>query len=120
MPWSGTAPPFGFSPNPDTWLPMPNDWAPLTVAEQLADPASTLNFFRSILGLRRNTFQFCSRTVEWLPAGPGLLAFRSGGVLCVLNTSGDEVLIPAGRVIAASAPTDGAVAPESAVWIVEN
>jgi alpha-glucosidase len=120
MPWSGSAPPFGFSSNPNTWLPMPAEWAPLTVAEQLADPASTLNFFRTILRLRRNIFQFHDRTIEWLPNKPEILAFRSGGVLCLLNTSAEAVPIPLGQVIAASAATDGAIAPESAVWIVES
>ena len=45
MPWSGSAPPFGFSSNPHTWLPMPPDWRRLTVERQLDDPASTLSFF---------------------------------------------------------------------------
>ena len=54
MPWSGSAPPFGFSANPDTWLPMPTDWAPLTVAAQIEDPTSTLSFFRVALKLRRS------------------------------------------------------------------
>ena len=46
MPWEGDAPPFGFSDNPDTWLPMPAEWAALTVEKQLRDPDSTLSFFR--------------------------------------------------------------------------
>jgi alpha-glucosidase len=120
MPWSGTAPPFNFSSNPDTWLPMPAEWASLTVADQLTDPASTLNFFREVIRLRRSVIQFGTRTVEWLPKPAGILAFRSGGVLCVLNTRAAEVPAPAGRVIAASTPTDGAIAPQSAVWIVED
>ena len=56
MPWSGDAPPFGFSSNPDTWLPMPAEWASLTVERQLADPDSTLTFFRTILQLRHSRF----------------------------------------------------------------
>ena len=47
LPWSGEAPPFGFSSNADTWLPMPADWAALTVEKQRADPDSTLSFFRT-------------------------------------------------------------------------
>lgn len=45
LPWSGEAPPFGFSSSPDTWLPIPADWASLTVEKQEADPDSTLAFF---------------------------------------------------------------------------
>ena len=53
IPWSGEAPPFGFSTSADTWLPMPADWAALTVEKQQADPDSTLSFFRRALELRR-------------------------------------------------------------------
>ena len=38
MPWEGDAPPFGFSTNPDTWLPLPPEWSSLTVEKQLARP----------------------------------------------------------------------------------
>ena len=34
IPWSGDTPPFGFSTSPDTWLPMPPEWATLTVEKQ--------------------------------------------------------------------------------------
>src|SRR5438270_6921263 len=42
MPWEGSAPPFGFSPGPSSWLPMPHEWARLTVEAQLEDPDSML------------------------------------------------------------------------------
>ncbi|MFN8033695.1 MAG: glycoside hydrolase family 13 protein [Mycobacterium sp.] len=119
MPWSGSAPPFGFSSNPDTWLPIPPQWASLTVARQQADPASTLSFFRSVLHLRRNAFHFTENDVEWLQLGAGVLAFFSGGVLCVLNTGAAAVPLPAGTVIASSAPVSGgALPPDSAAWLV--
>ena len=35
MPWGGDAPPFGFSENPETWLPIPPEWSALTVERQL-------------------------------------------------------------------------------------
>ena len=53
MPWEGDAPPFGFSANPDTWLPIPPEWAALTVEAQLARPDSTLSFYRRAIELRR-------------------------------------------------------------------
>lgn len=37
--------PFGFSTCPDTWLPMPPEWAALTAEKQRADAGSTLSFF---------------------------------------------------------------------------
>lgn len=45
IPWSGNIPPFGFSTCPDTWLPMPPEWAALTAEKQRADAGSTLSFF---------------------------------------------------------------------------
>lgn len=118
MPWSGSAPPFGFSSNPDTWLPMPPEWAELTVARQQADPDSTLSFFRSVLGLRRSAFHFTENDVEWLQLGPEMLAFLAGGVLCVLNTGETSVPLPQGTVIACSAPLNGdGLQPDSAAWL---
>src|SRR4051794_23066521 len=50
MPWSGSSAPFGFSPGrARPWLPMPNDWADLTVERQQNDPGSTLSFYRAAL-----------------------------------------------------------------------
>ncbi len=49
MPWGGNAPPFGFSENPDTWLPIPREWSALTVEKQRDAADSTLSFFRRAL-----------------------------------------------------------------------
>lgn len=64
MPWSGQAPPFGFSSRTDTWLPMPKEWAALTVQKQRDDPDSTLSFFRRALELRRRRVEFDGDGVE--------------------------------------------------------
>lgn len=124
MPWEGTAPPFGFSANPDTWLPIPPEWDRLTVERQLTDPDSTLNFFRELIRLRRSAFRFDSNDrfdgndVEWVRSDERLLAFRSGGVLCVLNTGTRAAPLEPGRLLAASAPlTGGRLPPDSAAWL---
>src|SRR6478736_9744372 len=65
LPWSGDAPPFGFSNNTDTWLPMPADWATLTVEKQRADPDSTLSFFQRVLELRRERAEFDGYGIDW-------------------------------------------------------
>ena len=46
LPWEGTEPPFGFSSRSDTWLPIPADWAALTVESQLEDIYSMLSLYR--------------------------------------------------------------------------
>lgn len=55
MPWSGSAPPYGFSTSAEpTWLPQPEDWSELTVEAEQADPASTWNLYRELLHKRRS------------------------------------------------------------------
>ncbi len=51
IPWSGSAPPYGFGPLPDgpSWLRQPESWAKLSVEAQSGDPGSTLEFYRAAL-----------------------------------------------------------------------
>lgn len=110
---------FGFSDNPDTWLPMPPDWAPLTVEKQLADGDSTLQLYRQAIELRGSRAEFSGRDVNWLDSPPGTLAFRRGGLVCVLNAGERPVVLPEGRLILASAPLgDGMLPPDAAAWLV--
>ncbi|MVO83960.1 DUF3459 domain-containing protein [Streptomyces sp. p1417] len=79
LPWSGTRPPFGFGPAEDgpSWLPQPADWGRLTVEAQEGDPASTLELYRAALALRRDHPALgAGRSVQWLAAPEGVLAFR--------------------------------------------
>jgi len=121
IPWSGDAPPFGFSTNADTWLPMPADWEALTVEKQRANPDSTLSFYRRALELRRERTEFDGGEFEWLAATPELLIFeRNGGALvCALNFDRRSMALPPGEVILASAPlVDGKLPPDAAAWLV--
>ncbi|SEH72994.1 alpha-glucosidase [Mycolicibacterium rutilum] len=120
MPWSGETPPFGFSDHPDTWLPMPPEWAALTVEKQLADPASTLAFYRRAIGLRRAREEFSGSAVEWLDSPTDVLVFhRSGGLVCVLNAGAVPIPLPEGEVLLASGPVlDGTLPPDTAAWLV--
>jgi alpha-glucosidase len=119
LPWSGSAPSYGFSSAPDTWLPMPDDWAPLTVEAQAADAGSVLSLYRAAVALRRTSPAFDGEGLEWLPSPDGVLAFRRpGGLVCVLNTSGVPVPLPKGEVLLASADVSGGKLPDdAAVWL---
>jgi alpha-glucosidase len=119
VPWSGTEPSYGFSSRPDTWLPMPEGWGPLTAEAQAADPASIQSLYRSALALRRTSPAFGGESLEWLPAPTGCLAFRRpGGLVCLLNLSGGAVPLPEGRVLLASADVAGGELPDdAAVWL---
>ena len=86
MPWSGDTPPFGFSDSADTWLPMPSDWATLTVAGRRRRPR--LDAVAVPSGDRDTAPQsgFQRLAVEFLDGAPDVVTFRCGdGLVCVLN-----------------------------------
>ncbi|MGV0800585.1 DUF3459 domain-containing protein, partial [Mycolicibacterium elephantis] len=105
---------------PQTWLPIPSEWAALTVEKQADDPDSTLSFYRRAIDLRRNRPEFDGRSVEWLDSPGDCLAFRrDGGLVCVLNAGHAAISLPDGEVLLASAPlVDGNLPPDAAAWLV--
>jgi alpha-glucosidase len=120
MPWSGDEPPFGFSATAQSWLPMPPEWSALTVQRQVADPDSTLNFFRRALRLRREQPEFGGTKLSELTADDDVLTLRTAdGLTCVLNAGNRPADLPPGRVLLASAELDGGRLPaDAAAWIV--
>jgi alpha-glucosidase len=120
MPWVGDTPPFGFSANPDTWLPLPQEWAALTVQKQLDAPDSTLSFFRRAIELRRSRSEFDGAAVQWLDSPADGLVFRlAGGLVCALNAGRRPMALPAGELLLASGElSDGTLPPNTAAWLV--
>jgi alpha-glucosidase len=120
LPWSGEGPPFGFSASADTWLPMPKEWASLTVEKQSADPDSMLSFFQRAIELRREYSEVDGDKFEWLTMPRDALAFRGrGGLVCALNAGERPVELPPGELILASEPlVEGRLAPNAAAWLV--
>jgi alpha-glucosidase len=123
LPWSGSTPPFGFSPAGATeppWLPQPADWAAKTVEAEQRNPGSMLSLYRAALALRRE--HLGDGGLEWLDGGrESVLCFRRtpGQVVCVVNTGTDPVPLPAGEVLLTSAPlnADGTLPGEAAAWL---
>lgn len=121
LPWEGSRPPFTFSTSADTWLPMPTEWAELTVQAQLEDSGSMLSLYRRALEIRRDRTEISGTELEWYGAPAGCLAFRrkGGGLVCVLNTTAEPVPLPPGELLLSSAElVDGALAPDAAAWMV--
>jgi len=54
MQWTPDPPSAGFSTNPHTWLPVGADYPTVNVATETADPNSLLNWYRSLIALRRS------------------------------------------------------------------
>ena len=122
IPWSGDTPPFGFSTGADTWLPMPRDWAALTVEKQRADADSTLSFFQRALELRRRRAEFDGDDIDWLSAPSAALIFRRhGGLVCALNAGDRPITVPPGELMLSSvALQDGKLPPDAAAWLVQS
>jgi alpha-glucosidase len=118
LPWSGTVAPYGFTTGTTTWLPMPDDWAGVTVAAEQAEPASTLNLYRDALAQRRALPDLHQAALAWLDGPQDCLGFRRGAVTVWLNASDSAVPLPAGEVLVASGPLDGGeLPPDTAVWL---
>jgi alpha-glucosidase len=118
MPWSGSKAPFGFGGRRQPWLPMPAEWADLTVEAQTGRRGSTLEFYRKALKLRRTFATTAGERVEMLDRGKTVLAFRRGPVTAVLNAGTRPVNLPPGKVIVNSGRlADGKLPPNTAVWI---
>ncbi|WP_460726724.1 glycoside hydrolase family 13 protein [Nocardia heshunensis] len=119
LPWEGQQPPFGFTTG-TPWLPMPPDWAAVTVEAQLERLDSMLSLYRMAIELRAVRPEFKGQGFEWYGSPPGCLAFRrEGGLLCVLNATDAPILLPAGEVLLTSAPVSARKLPaNSTAWLV--
>jgi alpha-glucosidase len=138
LPWSGTEPPFGFSPAgaaAGPWLPQPKEWRELTVSAESADDGSMLSLYRAALRIRRSVPAFAAASLRWRQAPDGLLAFdrpvtqgAAGGdgpdstVRCAANLSAAPVgLPPHASVLLASAPLDGGLLPpDTTAWLLAD
>ncbi|MCU7729103.1 glycoside hydrolase family 13 protein [Actinoplanes sp. KI2] len=124
LPWSGTAPPFGFGPG-TAWLPQPAEWARLTVDRQAGDPASMLSLYRSALRHRATVPALTEGPLGWLPADGDVLAFDRGpGFVCVVNAGDRPAAAPdrvrGARLLLSSDPLggNGVLPPDTAAWYI--
>jgi alpha-glucosidase len=125
IPWSGTKPPYGFSPNDHArlWLDQPDDWAPLSVAAQAGDPASMLNLYRSGLRVRREAPWGVGSELRWLEYGDEVIAFARGDrFVCIVNFGPEAVQLPSGTdLLLGSAALDGNALPQdTTVWLLQT
>ena len=123
VPWERGGPSLGFG-SGAPWLPQPADWAGRSVQAQQGVDGSTLELYRSALGLRRDLLG--SGDLEWLDSPAGSLVFRrrtpAGQVLCAVNLDTQAIDLPAyDRVLVASVPLDGdhpeRLPGDAAVWL---
>ena len=127
LPWSGDAPPYGFT-SGTPWLPQPLDWAGLTAEAQALDEHSTLAVYRRALRARRESPVLGDGEMRWVDAGhAAVVAFERPGlapVLVLLNTGADTVeVVAAGEILveAGGVVHDGrgvlTLPPDSTCWL---
>jgi alpha-glucosidase len=94
MQWS-PQPGGGFTqPAVRPWLPL-GDIESSNVEDQRADPTSTLNLCRDLIGIRRRLGDLRSGAYQTIPSPPGVWAFRRGSKTTVaLNLAGEEAFVP--------------------------
>jgi alpha-glucosidase len=124
LPWSGSQPPFGFSPSntdAEPWLPQPASWVDLTVETQQSQPSSMLNLYRAALRIRRSESGLGDGPMAWLPSDDDVLAFRRGDhFVNVTNMSAIAVTLPPhAEILLTSADTvGGLLPPDATAWLV--
>jgi alpha-glucosidase len=118
IPWTSEGPSLGFSEGTG-WLPQPEDWAKLSVAEQRTSPESMFSLYRAVLRLRR---MLPFGEFEWLPLPDDVLGFRRGDFGCMVNFGAEVVRLPdPGRVLVASSyygleGREILLPPDTALW----
>jgi alpha-glucosidase len=124
LPWSGSQPPFAFSPDNATtapWLPQPEEWTAYTVETQHGDPDSMLNLYRRALHQHRSEPDLGDGPLTWRDAADNVLTFQRGTTLiCQVNLSTATVALPPhSGVILTSGPLDpaGGLPADTAAWL---
>ena len=124
MPWSGDRPPFGFTSSGSPWLPMPPDWAELTVEAQAPDPASMLSLYRAALRLRREHGALGSGELRWVAGrAPDVIELDMVGggetVRVLVNFGARPLPLPRGACLLSSVELDdGRLPAEATAWVL--
>ncbi|VXB47309.1 Alpha-glucosidase [Microbacterium sp. 8M] len=117
LPWSGTAPSYGFNDTGASWLPQPAEWAEYARAAEEGADGSTLELYKRLLRLRRER-GLGSGSLVWEDLGSDAIAFRRGDLHVAANLGTAPLALPEGAtVVVHSAAAAGTVLPpDSAAW----
>jgi alpha-glucosidase len=122
IPWSGTAPPYGFSPDgaARSWLDQPDGWASLTVEAQTGVDGSMLSLYREGLRLRRAAPWNGDTALRWISSADEVIAFARGDrFVCLVNFGPQPVPLLEGAdvLISSDALEGGALPQDTTVWL---
>ena len=126
LPWDSTQPHYGYGTG-TPWLPQPADWAQYCMNVEVADPGSSLNFYKQILQLRRGNASLGGEgAITWIDSEPEIMHFtREPALEVVVNTSSVEksVKVAGKKILLAShegtSATDGVLQlpADTTVWL---
>ncbi|AMM21665.1 alpha-amylase [Frondihabitans sp. PAMC 28766] len=115
--WDTSAPAFGFGTH-TPHLPQPAWFADYAVSVEEGVEGSSLEFYRTALGLRHELQQ--GESLAFLPSDGETVSFdRHRGWRSVTNFGTGPVALPAGEVLVASGPlgSEGTLPGETTVWL---
>ncbi|REF94505.1 alpha-glucosidase [Asanoa ferruginea] len=117
IPWSGSAPSFGFGPTDKTWLPQPAVFGELALDRQQGVPGSTYEMYVAALRLRR-AHELGDGALTWVAGADEVVAFHNGTVLVLTNFGSAPAPLPEGaEVLLSSEPLAGREVPtDVTVW----
>ena len=122
LPWDEAAPAFGFT-SGAPWLPMPQEWGPLSVAAQKNDLKSMLNFYKEALLASKANSESVRGGFEWLEGPEQCVIFKRSGshsLICVCNLGSQAITLPLGGEIIIASEGEGARQVGSAVELDGN
>lgn len=123
LPWSATAPAYGFSESGRSWLPQPDSFAAFAVDAEDGVPGSTLEFYRSAIALRRE-HGLGEGALDWRTATADELSFENGDVRVIVNFGAAPRELPEGAIVLLAsddtAVRDGRLQPDRAVWLLQR
>ncbi|MGJ9413062.1 glycoside hydrolase family 13 protein [Aeromicrobium sp. CF4.19] len=122
VPWSADGPSLGFGPG-EGWLPQPSSFEGFSPDQQRGVEGSTLELYRSLLGLRRD-LRLGRGSLTWAEEHPeSAVVFTSTTpdgvrVLVVANPGPDPVRLPEGAqvLVATGTLVDTSVPTDVTVW----
>jgi alpha-glucosidase len=117
LPWEKGNASNGFNETGLAWLPQPPSYAALSRDQQVGNPESTLELYRSALKLR-SELKLGEGSFDWIKTEPEL-SYQNGNVKVIHNFSQIPIELD-GKVLLSSMPLDesGKLSPNDTAWIL--
>ena len=119
LPWEPEGDSSGFSESGKSWLPQPASYKKLARSIQEQDSESTLSFYKTALGLRKQ-LGLGEGSFSWLAGhlGPHTLGYENSGVQVIYNFGTQPVDLSTFEILLSSQPLSGKqLATNQCAWI---